>query len=430
MSKIRIATALCTLSILINSCLGSRDLKMVSTRSETATQNVVTSEDLPIPTATKSQESVVGVKIVDICPSTRIVPLEKLNIPAQFRLVTLLPTLDKHGDYEAGYYLISPNDVTNHTAIDIIPPTGMINHNYEVSPDGRWVSFLRWPKNDPTTRTLWISSLDGEKQWPVTQFTNQYIHGDWISTNELVIMGPRGTNNLQAFPPSYYYIPLTVINPFTRDEKILPPLPQEYIDRKQDQMYVFKNMNVYDLFRLIDNGSYILFNYGDNKFKTVFTWLNGVDSETVRIFHKDASFLVLVKKPYGFDLSPELNVPEIMQQAEYTKIMSKIALPAKIIPIEVSSLLPHTSSLSLYQHTDIFGPTKWFTFDNERTEIKDYCFEVSWDASPYSSPDGNFIAFSRGYPEYPAGEIIILNLSTGYISTLEGYQLIGWGIQQ
>jgi hypothetical protein len=121
---------------------------------------------------------------------------------------------------------------------------------------------------------------------------------------------------------------------------------------------------------------------------------------------------------------------EIEQQREYTETMKKIVFPAELISLEVSNVLPQSSLVTLYQQTDMFNSIKWFALDYQRMQINNYCFEVPWDASPYSSPDGNFIAFSRGYPEYPDGEIIILNLSTGYVSIIEGYQMVGWGVQQ
>jgi hypothetical protein len=413
------------------SCITIEQQESTSTASSTTVQEIAPTDTLPAMTPKPTPMSVVDATLYDICPSTRFVPIQDLNIPAQYRFVALLPTLDKHGDYESGYYLISPGDGESEVVTEVMPPPGTVNHNYELSPEGQWVSFLRWPKEDPSNPTLWVSRLDGKTQWSIKQLEDVNVHPIWISPDELVVIGPIEINNAQSFPPSQYYMPLEVVNPFAHDEQILAPLSREYIEKKQDQLYTVRiKDNLYNLFRLPEDGSYVLFSYGDNIYRTVFTWLSGINPETIRIYHRDDSFISVVTQPNGIDLSSELKLSEIEQQREYTETMKKIVFPAELISLEVSNVLPQSSLVTLYQQTDMFNSIKWFALDYQRMQINNYCFEVPWDASPYSSPDGNFIAFSRGYPEYPDGEIIILNLSTGYVSIIEGYQMVGWGVQQ
>ena len=101
------------------------------------------------------------------------------------------------------------------------------------------------------------------------------------------------------------------------------------------------------------------------------------------------------------------------------------------MPMWVSSVFPKSNSMILYTINEFApSPHRWFSLDYQSMTLKNLCFETPWNSAPNISPDGNFIAFSRSYPDYPAGEITILNLSTGDVSTIEGYQLIGWGVQE
>jgi len=381
---------------------------------------------------TQAQGGSTKLEMVSICPATRITSLANLGLPKRLNLVAIEPTADRHGSYDTGFYLIDLS-TTEPREIDVTPPSGMINYNYEVSPDNQWVSFIRWSKTNLKDRSLWITSLDGNKQWVVKKFTDTYTYSRWISANELVIIGPQVSEqkeDSQLSLPFYYYMPLTVVNPFTLDEEILSPLPSEYIDQYQEQMFTFRTETVFDLFRLMFGESYALYNYAERSSHFVFTWLQGSNSTATKVFRKGDLFVVTVTQPYGFDISNELNLSEIEQLHEYDSSMRKIIVPTTSMPIEILQLMPETDSLILYQKTESFAPTNWYIFNYEKMKFVNYCYESAWDVSVYPSPDGNFLAFSRGYPEYPDGEIAILNLSTGYVSTIEGFQMVGWGIQQ
>lgn len=367
--------------------------------------------------------------IIDICPSSRFVRLEKLNIPEQFRLIVLPLDLDKYEDYDTGYHLIAPTD-SKIQYVDISPPAGTANDSYIVSPDGQWVSFLSQSNNDSTNRTLWISSLNGEKQWKVKQLTDLNYSFQWISEDEIVIWGPQNYDFSEAYPPLHYYLPLAAINPFTLEEQPLASLPQEYIDGLQYGILAFRSGTLYYMFTLWRFEGYFLYNYRNNSTQEVFEWLDGHGKDSFsRWVHREGDFfIVAVEQPYGFDLSPKLSVSDITQQQDYSKIMRKIVLPTEFGQLRVTDMLPQTNLLSLYQNTDIDSgsPIMYFTLDLQNMKLMNYCFEIPRDATVADSPDGNFIAIF----EYPKSEITILNLKTGYASVLKGYHLVGWGVQK
>lgn len=367
-----------------------------------------------------------AISIIDICPSSRFVPLEELGIPEQFRLIVLPLDLDKYEDHETGYHLISPTD-SKIQYVDVSPPAGTANHHYIVSPDGQWVSFLRESNND---RTLWISSLNGEKLWKVKQLTDLNYSFQWISEDEIVIWGPQNYDFSEAYPPLYYYLPLASINPFTLEEQPLASLPQEYIDGLQDGILAFRSGTLYYMFILRRIESYFLHNYKDKSTQEIFEWLkrHGKDSFSRWVHREGDFFIVAVDQPYGFDLSPKLSVSDITQQQDYSKIMRKIVLPTEFGQLRVTDMLPLTNLLSLYQNTDndSSSPIMYFTLDPQNMKLMNYCFEIPRDAIVANSPDGNFIVIY----DHPKSEITILNLKTGYASVLKDYHLVGWGVQK
>lgn len=382
----------------------------------------------PVPNNTSSPTA--AVTVIEICPSSRFVPLEELGIPDQFRLIVLPMDLEKYKDTVTGYHLISPTD-SKIQYVDVSTPAGTADHGYIVSPDGQWMSYHRHSNNDSTNSTLWISSLNGEKQWKVKQLTDVNYSYQWISEDEIVIWGPQNYDFSEAYPPLHYYLPLAVINPFTLEEQPLASLPQEYIDGRQDGILAFsRSGTLYYMFRLRRNDSYLLHNYKERSTQEVFEWLNGHGKDSFsRWIHREGDFFIItVDQPYGFDLSPKLSVSDITQQQNYSKIMRKIVLPEEFVQLRVTDMLPQTNLLSLYQYTDFYSGSLilYFTLDPQNIKLMNYCFEIPRDAIVADSPDGNFIAIF----EYPKSEITILNLKTGYASVLKDYHLVGWGVQK
>lgn len=68
--------------------MNAEQQEITPTISEVATQGIITPDSLSTLAPTTSQESPTTLNKIDICPSARIVPLEKLGLPAQFRLIT------------------------------------------------------------------------------------------------------------------------------------------------------------------------------------------------------------------------------------------------------------------------------------------------------------------------------------------------------
>ena len=371
-----------------------------------------------------------AVTVIEICPSSRFVPLEELGIPDQFRLIVLPLDLETYEDPTTGYHLISLTD-SKIQYVDVSPPAGTTNHGYIVSPDGQWMSFHRHSNNDSTNSTLWISSLNGENQWKVKQLTDVNYSYQWISEDEIVIWGPQNYDFSEAYPPLHYYLPLAVINPFTLEEQPLASLPQEYIDGLQDGILAFsRSGTLYYMFILRRIDSYFLHNYKEKSTQEVFEWLtgHGKDSFSTRVHRDGDLFIITVDQPYGFDLSPKLNVSDITRQQDYSKIMSEIVLPTEFGPLRVAEKLPQTNLWGIYQNLDIDSnsPIKYFSLDPQNMKMTNYCIAIPQDTNVVDSPDGNFIAIF----EYPKSEITILNLKTGYASVLKDYHLVGWGVQK
>jgi hypothetical protein len=361
-------------------------------------------------------------ELVTLCPENREVPLSELGIDPRFRLVVVPWTVQTTGD-EIGYTLIDPTDPIPRVA-PLIPP-GMINKSvwpYEISPDGHWVEYSLQEKDNAERRTVWISSLDGDQMWPITP-VGEYFGGGWVGPQEILLYGPEEDDR-------------KIINPFTMEERTIPPFPDDETDTKELVTSLF----------LVDDHAYQmypakyewqLFDYDSMTSHSIFQWLqfNKISYNDIHFLgYGSETYIAYVFRDYGFDISPELDIDEIAASHEYNQIMRAIMMPDAILPTYPSRIASTKQAMLLVSFdmfSDIDLQTRIYWFDIENMVVTDYCFSLDYSQRNLS-PDDRFIAFTQEfypvtYPSPVPKSITILNLDTGYISKIDDYEFIGWG---
>jgi hypothetical protein len=361
--------------------------------------------------------------------------LSELGLPTQMNLVVLPLDTAIWGDVNIAYSILSPDSPEPELITEIAPPPGWTNRNYSISPDGKWISFIRWEIDNISNRELLVSSLDGSQQIAVMKLPDIFTHSIWLSDNKLAIVGIADSSNQDPLP--YLFIPLKVVDPFTLEELSLLPLPDEGIGR--DQIFIFvDNQNIYNLYSLGHSPfeKFALYDYTNDTSHAVFQWLTKRDDISLintRFFHENGVFSAVVIRPDGLDISFDLNLDAIKLNTEYGNVMEKVVLPSEVLPTTVYTWISKTNSYLLSNsNKDIDNPEplQFYSLNYSKMVLNKYCLEIPTNLDGiFSSPDGHFVALSYQSSGSFIGGITILNLDTGYISVVEEFHMIAWGLK-
>ena len=348
--------------------------------------------------------------LVSLCPENRLVALHQLGLNSQTRLVVLPWTVEEWD--EIGYSLISPTGSDTEQVPNLIPER-MVNRAgyYHINNNGQWVVYNLQEKEN-LHEAAWISSLDGKQQWTLSP-TKEFKVGFWLDPESVILYDQEQH-------------PLKIVNPFTLEEENLTNLPPIQVEGI-GAIFFRESGHTYLLYQ---SGYEIhLLDLDQHTDHLAFRWLNSEESSysDLNFFQVGEKFFVTVKRDYGFDMSSELNTGEITSMVSYTRMMQPILLPEGILSAEPFELSPSGQAMMIYLKED--QQISFYRFDYESNVIDDYCYDAM-DSRASVSPDGKFIAFTRFY--FPSSRpvpksIFIINLETGYMSQINGYQFVGWG---
>lgn len=372
-------------------------------------------------------------EIKKICPSEPIKDIENLGLPEVIQLV-VLPVSDQLGANEKGSYAFLSSDLAEPRLIQsVIPPAGLENRAYAVSPDGYWIRFYRVEKSNFRTKEIIVSPLDGDNLTSITHFANPNQAVVWLSNgNKLVVWGDPNAKNDDPYD-WFDAVPLAIINPVTLEIESLEALPLNE-ERYPGLKEVFEDeLSLYILYSYggMPFDEFVLYSYTTKSKDQVFQWLTGIDTlffDNTRFYLQDNTFSVFIEKSYGFDIATEMRLDDVKRKATYDQMMKKIVLPTEVLPSKVLGWNSDKNSILFFSEESLGDMVsyKLFSLDVDNKLIYDYCFKMPENFSRiHLSPDGNFAAFS--YPTETSNSVIILNLGTGYLSILENYGIIGWG---
>jgi len=360
--------------------------------------------------------------LVKLCPENPMVPLSELGLSPQTRLLVMPDTLETQWDENGlGVYIIVPDDPIPRK-MEYLFQDGFINSSWvRVSPNGRWLILDRRAIGQET-HVSWISSLDGQQQWPMN-LPGDYVVGDWLDNETVVVYDAQPRDRFARQPRK-------LLNPFTMEEESLDDLPETQISGIGALLFRYAGHT----FMLYQAGyDYRLFDVSTHTDRQVLEWLS---LEPVPFLDKsiyvttEGQIVIKVMRPYGFDMSSWLDVDEILASKSYMQTMQAVMVPQEILPVLPSLETTFTLDMSLHK-IDLQDPQQtipWFYwFDYQRQVVKDYCFAMSGYAK--LSSDNKFMAFTYYHlpSQAPAPKsIFVLNLETGYIARIDGYQFVGW----
>lgn len=378
-------------------------------------------------------QEVFSPQLMSVCPKKQVVLFEELELPQDFRIMLLPSSVQSYPQVPAKPLSLSPGNPTPQPIID----DELLS--YDVSPNHQWISFYRPGDNEKRT-TLWISSLDGKKQWPVIQLGGKGYLGFavWVSDQEMFIVGSPRAEEYEELT-IWDYFPFMSINPFTLEQRSLTYLAGGPMSGIHYYGALSSQGHSYALYGRLNLADY-LYDYEQEKALPVFQWLNELDlvkSITIRpvwVYDGD-KFAVTVARPDGLDVAMGLDIRSASEGKRYNEVMKKILLPERLLPLDVLGIGPQ-GLLALQRAgyaSPIGGPDWFYVFDYQNMSIRDYCLDLSdgvWSAE--FSPDGRFAAFtlqrSGAMLNKSDHYVAIIDLDKGTVAYLEGYIVVGWGI--
>lgn len=294
--------------------------------------------------------------------------------------------------------------------------------NYVVSQDKKWISFLI-PIGDEKNE-LWIISSNGTKgRRTITLPSTAYIN--WLSNNQLLIIGIPEEYTQLAIPDAYKYVPMTLVDPLNLEtiNLSLPPLDPKNNRQFSNIAYFDKNGNDYAVFQNLNiSGNYELFDYSYQSYMPIFTWLTSRNfsySMFAKMWLDGKKLTLVLPNEIGIEIS-YITISNPFDNKDQPIVLD---LPQYLIPSTGLAVVPNSNQVILMRLDDSYSKPFWlFKLDVQKKTIYDYCIDLP-DVPNYVrlSPDGYFAAISLN----TKGSMIV-DLRDGSFTILPSYRIVDW----
>jgi hypothetical protein len=422
------------LSLLISTIIVgcSNSLDAVSTPTELPSP-VVTSTEMLLPTSSPTITSIDTLPIITkrYCPAQREVPFEELDINASYLLILR--------DIESEMLLTASKSLPEQHVIPNISPNAVLFRGVEISPDGQWFAYLVLEENqngdNGVQLDLWVSSIDGRTYYRAFADFGSHKEVRWVDDELIEIW--HSPDGLRICPER-----ILTINPFTLASTVPPDLP------KMGKSVCFRPLVASpDRSKIIyPSKDWIIYDLENRTSQIVFPWLEDLHPISLYGFSyawttRGLSFYFLTT--HGVDVVFDLPITSI---AETRNPMQSIELPNRVLNDLISWWSPEDGLLgidlidddiTLMDYLETTPPSQFYVLDARNLILRDYCLDRAnlTEGSgrhymAYASADSRFLAWTiyepAGYGR--ALETVILDLDTGHISRIAGFDVIGWGV--
>lgn len=353
--------------------------------------------------------------LVTACPSDPFIPLEKLGLNPDARLLVVPETSESYWDENnIGWFVMSAELPVPRQMTTFFQEGHINSKSLRVSPNGQWIIFQR--KAIGSDKAVpWAASLDGKRQWPLTT-DNRLENGLWLDDDTVLLFGLENSGFMNSV-----YETVQILNPFTLEGEYvenLPPLQVQGIGatffRYAGRTYLIYQSG--DDYHLLD-----MFVQTD---QTVLEWLRDDPADFLDkgiSILSDGHMVIRVDRPYGLDMSSAMSPAEVVVSNSYSQTMRPIFLPEAIMPATAGLLSQDARGVAIVGESERF-----YWLDQEKGIIKDYCFSYGLSGM---SRDGKFAVFVHAvlpHSQPVPKTTFVLNLETGYVSRIDGYEFIEW----
>jgi hypothetical protein len=424
------------LAMLVVGCGSVSDFQALTpTLAPTSTATLVPTTTSASFTATNQPLNFFFPKVEKRCPENREVPVDKLGIDAEMRII--LSDLN-----QTGLWSLESND-SSPTLIQNLPMDKWTSKS--ISPDGKRLAYTIW--NPDLSSSTWVYDLENKEQREILNI--KYWEGlapgvRWLSEQELLII------NLP-----YQSFPLYVANVSTGDSVEVSDVEREPYDEYQTFYTITgKYYPLYSAGNVGDDYTdFYIYDYSTHQKIPIFPWLQdkiffypyggtnlGLDFYLNKIF-------IMVEQSYGYDFGVvDTSIRGLTQGTPYDVLMKRVVTEHYFDELDLRfvALSPSSDTLLLSMSYEDYTNGKvnnnfditpenvesaFFAVDlahpvvNERVNrlvFQDYCLSTSEYYFTSISLDGHIVALSSD------NEIMLLNLETGYRAHLPNWKFIGW----
>jgi hypothetical protein len=386
----------------------------VSATKTNSTINQITPSETAVVTPTMNS---VEVEIFDL--SNSVTELSSLDLGPATRLLVYDPESDQ---------ILSISDESIEPVPNIRSGANILRNGIKLSPDHRWFAYLEISDGF----TIWISSVDGSQHFAgIRNAVGSSFR--WITDNRITVYNKAG---FWSDCPSE----MQIFDPFSGDVKNIP-----YITTQGSQ-YCFPipylNPDLSQALYLNSQTGWEIYNYKTQTANSVLPGMDTSPSGNKSYFHwgKDGlSFAV----PDSDKITFAFDIPETRFTSETN--VNTISLPNGTVNENTifSFWIPEKQIAGLdlagAGDTTVLGcdiPETFAIVNLATRDLDYYCLNRSFFNDKlgsawfvYSSADSRFVGWTvRELPsnDEPIGSVI-LDIETGKVSYLEGYEFLGFG---
>ena len=404
----------------------------------TPTKQLLTITPSPVPTNPSTPEptdvtTLISPEVVDFCPADPNVLLSNFGVPES----TILLLLDKENSALVYY----PFNGEGPIPIPNILGDFFFRGSKQISQDHQWIAYehMNTEGESEGSLELRISSVDGTEQWTLLSEIPNATSIQWLPNNELVF----SQMEVRAECPTSREI----INPFTLESR-----PFDYPESSKPQCF-FQFLIDEEMEEMITYSFSFPFWYLNDlekgEHRTVLNWPleDQFSYHQIQILMHQDAFTVLVPRTYGLGAGNRLGEEELASQVPPLKefTFTEIVFDSYISWLSADGKLIGFDLLDPEIPSEEIGvnpvPRKFYALDIETEVLRNYCTDRGQARTMSelgyinqfvkSSPDYQFIAWTIYEPEggvsFPV-EVKVMDLESGAIATIPGYELVGWGV--
>lgn len=338
---------------------------------------------------------------------------------------------------------LSAKDIRPQKIPNIDPKARFSRYNLRhISPDHKWFVYYTFTemRDNLAYYDFWVSSVDGKKQWVFASGVNGGTDAAWVTNDKIELW----------YSPIWWNCPqrVEILNPFSGESFVPPQVPSSPMPHCVLSLSTSPD-NTKLIFLEEGTGKWSIFDFNTGTKQNVFPWLSQPDAYNllpryIRWLPSGITYALPNNDNIEFivDLSPSL-ASSIDSQRNKFQIPFPYEIHNNRFPWWslddglIGFDMVQANYISPTLPTEESPPSRFVIFDLRNLILYDYNLDRArtgdWQkvSDPFisASADNRFLAWTIYEPpdiSYPS-ETVILEIATGRVARIKGFEFFGWG---